>query len=166
MHGLHLRSPEVVKLVHGLHQEDPRVVELEVGLHHGCFDSDHGYLGVVKLVMGLHCGSPTVVKLEVGLHRGCHKREHKISPRPIYSHRRNAQKICAATANRLNATPSHSLHSNGLSHPNSNTTLLTFTHHFPPHHPSKNIPIHNSNKNQLTVIIITLKSLLTSHILI
>ena len=31
VHGLHPRSPKVVKRMHGLHQESPRVVELEVG---------------------------------------------------------------------------------------------------------------------------------------
>ena len=56
VHGLHHRSPKVVKLVHGLHQESPRVVELEVGLHHGCLSGDHGCPGVVKLVMGLTMG--------------------------------------------------------------------------------------------------------------
>ena len=51
VHGLHLRSFEVVKLVHGLHQESRRVVKLEVGLHHGCLDSDYRSSGVVELVM-------------------------------------------------------------------------------------------------------------------
>ena len=41
VHGLHPRSPKVVKLVHGPHQEDPRVVKLEVELHHGCPGSDY-----------------------------------------------------------------------------------------------------------------------------
>ena len=48
MHGLHPRSPKVVKLVHGLHHGSPRVVELEVGLHHGCPGSDHRSPGVVE----------------------------------------------------------------------------------------------------------------------
>ena len=66
MHGVHHKSPKVVKLVHGL--------------HHGCLDSDHGCPGVVKLVMGLHHGSPMVVKLEVGLHQGGYIREaHEVS---------------------------------------------------------------------------------------
>ena len=79
MHGLHPRSPEVVKLVYGLHQKSPRMVELEVGLHHGCFGGDHGCRGVVKLVMGLHHGSPMVVRLEVGFHQGCSIREQEVS---------------------------------------------------------------------------------------
>ena len=79
VHGLHPRSPEVVKLVHRLHQASPRVVELEIGLHHGCLGGDHGCSGVVKLVMGLHHGSPMVVKLEIGLHQGCYIREHEVS---------------------------------------------------------------------------------------
>ena len=79
VHGLHHKSPKVVKLVHGLHQESPRVVELKVGFHHGCLGGDHGCLGVVKLVMGLHRGSPMVVKLEVGLHQGGYIREHEVS---------------------------------------------------------------------------------------
>ena len=79
MHGLHHKSPKVVKLVHGLHQESPRVVKLEVGLHHGCLGGDYGCPGVVKLVMGLHRGSPMVVKLEVGLHQGGYIREHEVS---------------------------------------------------------------------------------------
>ena len=57
MHGLHPRSPKVVKLVHRLHQGSPRVVELEVMLYHGC-------LGVVKL--------------EVRLHQGCFIREQEV----------------------------------------------------------------------------------------
>ena len=57
MHGLHHKSPKVVKLVHRL--------------HHGC-------PGVVKLVMGVHRGSPMVVKLEVGLHQGGYIREHEV----------------------------------------------------------------------------------------
>ena len=64
MHGLHHRSPKVVKLVHGL--------------HHGCLGGDHGCPEVVKLVMELHRGSPMVVKLEVGLHQGCYIREHEV----------------------------------------------------------------------------------------
>ena len=79
MHGLHPRSPEVVKLVHGLHQKSPRVVELKVGLHHGCLGGDHGCPRVVKLVMGLHRGSPTVVKFEIGLYQGCYIREYDVS---------------------------------------------------------------------------------------
>ena len=64
MHGLHHKSPKVVKLVHGL--------------HHGCQSGDHGCAREVKLVMGLHRGSPMVVKLEVGLHRGGYIREHEV----------------------------------------------------------------------------------------
>ena len=65
MHGLHHKSPKVVKLVHRL--------------HHGCLGGDHGCSGVVKLVMGLHRGSPMVVKLKVGLHQGGYIREHEVS---------------------------------------------------------------------------------------
>ena len=56
VHGLHPKSPKVVKLVHGLHQESPRVVELEVGLHHERLDSDHRSPGVMKLVIGFTIG--------------------------------------------------------------------------------------------------------------
>ena len=79
MHGLHPKSPKVVKLVYGLHQESPMVVELEVGLHHGYLGGDHRSPEVVELVMGLHHGSPKVVKLEVGLHQGCYIRKHEVS---------------------------------------------------------------------------------------
>ena len=79
VHGLHPRSPKVLKLVHGLHQEIPRAVELKVRFHHGYPDSDHRSLGVVKLVMGLYHGSPRVVKLEVGLHQGGFIREQEVS---------------------------------------------------------------------------------------
>ena len=65
MHGLHHKSPKVVKLVHGL--------------HHGCLGGDHGCPIVVKLVMGLLRGSPMVVKLEVRLHQGGYIREHEVS---------------------------------------------------------------------------------------
>ena len=65
MHGLHPKSPKVVKLVHGLHQENSRVVELEVGLHRGCRGSNYR--------------SPGVVKLEVGLHQEYLIREKKVS---------------------------------------------------------------------------------------
>ena len=65
MHGLHLRSSEVVKLVHGLHQESPRMVELDVGLHYGCPDSDHRSLGVLELVMRLY--------------QRCYIKEHEVS---------------------------------------------------------------------------------------
>ena len=65
MHGLHHKSPKLVKLVHGL--------------HHGCLGGDHGCPGVVKLVMGLYRGSPMVVKLEVRLHQGGYIREHEVS---------------------------------------------------------------------------------------
>ena len=65
MHGLHFRSPEVVKLVHGLHQESPWMVELEVGFYNGYLGSDHR--------------SPRVVKLEVGLHQRCYIREQEVS---------------------------------------------------------------------------------------
>ena len=60
----------MVELVHGLHHRSPKVVKLVHGLHHGCLGGDHGCPIVVKLVMGLHHGSPMVVKLEVGLHQG------------------------------------------------------------------------------------------------
>ena len=62
----------MVELVHGLHHRSPKVVKLVHGLHHGC-------PGVVKLVMGLHHGSPMVVKLEVGLYQGGYVREHEVS---------------------------------------------------------------------------------------
>ena len=65
MHGLHHKSPKVVKLVHGL--------------HHGCLGGDHGCPILVKLVMGLHRGSPMVVKLEVRLYQGGYIREHEVS---------------------------------------------------------------------------------------
>ena len=54
MHGLHPRSPKVVKLAHGLHEESPKVVELEVGLHYGCLGSGHRSSKVVELVRWLH----------------------------------------------------------------------------------------------------------------
>ena len=69
----------MVELVHGLHHRSPKVVKLVHGLHHGCLGGDHGCPEVVKLVMGLHRGSPMVVKLEVGLHRGGYVREHEVS---------------------------------------------------------------------------------------
>ena len=40
VYGLHPRSSKVVKLVHGLHQESPRVMELEVEFHYGCLGSE------------------------------------------------------------------------------------------------------------------------------
>ena len=54
--------------MHGLHQRTPSMVKLKVGLHHGCSGGEHRSSGVVKLVMRLHHGSPQVVKLKVGLH--------------------------------------------------------------------------------------------------
>ena len=63
MHGLHHKSPKVVKLVHRL--------------LHGCHGGGHGCPEVVKLVMGLHRGCPMVVKLEVGFHQGGYIREHE-----------------------------------------------------------------------------------------
>ena len=69
----------MVELVHGLHHRSPKVVKLVHGLHHGCQSDDHGCPREVKLVMGLHRGSPMVVKLEVGLHRGGYVREHEVS---------------------------------------------------------------------------------------
>ena len=69
----------MVELVHGLHHRSPKVVKLVHGLHHGCLGGDHGCPEVVKLVMGLHHGSPMVVKLEVGLHQGGYIREHEVS---------------------------------------------------------------------------------------
>ena len=68
-----------MELVHGLHHRSPKVVKLVHGLHHGCLGGDHGCPEVVKLVMGLRRGSPMVVKLEVGLHRGGYVREHEVS---------------------------------------------------------------------------------------
>ena len=64
--------------MHGLHHKSPKVVKLVYRLYHGCLGGDHGCSGVVKLVMGLHCGSPMVVKLEVGLHEGGYIREHEV----------------------------------------------------------------------------------------
>ena len=58
----------MVELVHGVHHRSPKVVKLVHGLHHGCQSDDHGCPREVKLVMGLHRGCPMVVKLEVGLH--------------------------------------------------------------------------------------------------
>ena len=69
----------MVELVHGVHHRSPKVVKLVHGLHRGCLGGDHGCPEVVKLVMGLHRGSPMVVKLEVGLHRGGYVREHEVS---------------------------------------------------------------------------------------
>ena len=60
--------------MHGLHQKSPKVVKL----HHGCPSGDHGCLGVVKLLMGLQRGSPMVVKLEVGLPEGGYIKEHEV----------------------------------------------------------------------------------------
>ena len=68
----------MVELVHGLHHRSPKVVKLVHGLHHGCLGGDHGCPVVVKLVMGLHHRSPMVVKLEVGLHRDGYIREHEM----------------------------------------------------------------------------------------
>ena len=68
----------MVELVHGVHHRSPKVVKLVHGLHHGCLGGDHGWPEVVKLVMGLHRGSPMVVKLEVGLPRGGYIREHEV----------------------------------------------------------------------------------------
>ena len=68
----------MVELVHGVHHRSPKVVKLVHGLHHGCLGGDHGCPEVVKLVMGLHRGSPMVVKLEVGLPRGGYIREHEV----------------------------------------------------------------------------------------
>ena len=42
----------MVELVHGLHHRSPKVVKLVHGLHHGCLGGDHGCPVVVKLVMG------------------------------------------------------------------------------------------------------------------
>ena len=67
-----------MELVHGLHHRSPKVVKLVHELHHGCLGGDHGCPVVVKLVMGLHRGCPMVVKLEVGLHRGGYVREHEV----------------------------------------------------------------------------------------
>ena len=64
--------------MHGLHHKSPKVVKLAYGLHHGCLSGDHGCPEVVKLVMELRHGSPMVVKLEVGLHRGGYIREHEV----------------------------------------------------------------------------------------
>ena len=63
--------------MHGLHHKSPKVVKLVYRLHHGCHGGGHGCPEVVKLVMGLHRGSPMVVKLEVGLHQGGYIREHE-----------------------------------------------------------------------------------------
>ena len=41
VHGLHPRSPKVVKLVMELHYGNPRVVKLEIGLHHECYIREH-----------------------------------------------------------------------------------------------------------------------------
>ena len=68
----------MVELVHGLHHRSPKVVKLVHGLHHGCLGGDHGCPEVVKLVMELRHGRPMVVKLEVGLHRGGYIREHEV----------------------------------------------------------------------------------------
>ena len=68
----------MVELVHGLHHRSPKVVKLVHGLHHECQSGDHGCPKEVKLVMGLHRGCPMVVKLEVGLHRGGYIREHEV----------------------------------------------------------------------------------------
>ena len=46
----------MVELVHGLHPRSPKVVKLVHGLHHGCQSGDHGCAREVKLVMGLHHG--------------------------------------------------------------------------------------------------------------
>ena len=63
--------------MHGLHQKSPKVVKLVHRLLHGCLGGGHGCPEVVKLVMGLHRGCPMVVKLEVGLHQGGYIREHE-----------------------------------------------------------------------------------------
>ena len=68
----------MVELVHGLHHRSPKVVKLVHGLHHGCLGGDHGCPEVVKLVMELRRRCPMVVKLEVGLHRGGYIREHEV----------------------------------------------------------------------------------------
>ena len=59
MHGIHHKSPKVVKLVHRL--------------HHGCPGGDHGCPGVVKLVMGLHHQRYEKVKFMMELHHGSSK---------------------------------------------------------------------------------------------
>ena len=68
----------MVELVHGLHHRSPKVVKLVRGLHHGCQSGDHGCPREVKLVMGLHRGCPMVVKLKVGLQRGGYIRGHEV----------------------------------------------------------------------------------------
>ena len=63
----------MVELVHGLHHKSPKVVKLVHRLHHGCHGGDHGCPEVVKLVMGLYHQRYEKMKFMMELHHGSSK---------------------------------------------------------------------------------------------
>ena len=52
--------------MHGLHHKSPKVVKLVNRLHHGCHGGGHGCPEKVKFVMELHHGSAKECEASVG----------------------------------------------------------------------------------------------------